>query len=124
MPTTTFPDYANAINQLINKLVASAQAQLLNLQIDQRSMLRGFITGVLVFNDDSELHFREFVDLTHPDPRLMYAYHYQNREKKLIFRYDNALHKPALSQPDHKHTAQGIVLSPAPTLFAVIDEIF
>lgn len=123
MPVTNFPEYANAINHLTNHLIASAQARLLHLQIDQRSMFRGFISGIYAFNDDSELHFREFIDLTQAEPRLMYAYHYQDAAKKLIFRYDNASHKPALPQPEHKHAFEGIVPSPAPTLAQVVDEI-
>lgn len=55
--------------------------------------------------------------------RLTYAYHYQDKDNQLIFRYDNAAHKPHLPQPDHKHTATGIELSAAPTLMQVLDEI-
>jgi hypothetical protein len=123
MPVTNFPEYVDVIDALIRNLISSAQARLLHLQIDQRSMLRGLIAGGLIFNDDSELHFREFVDLTQTEPRLMYAYHYQDVHKELIFRYDNAPHRPTLSQPEHKHTSQGVVLSSAPTLTEVVDEI-
>ena len=38
----------------------------------------------------------------------MYAYHYQDVDYSLIFRYDNAAHRPARSQPEHKHTPSGI----------------
>ena len=123
MPATTFHEYAEAITHLINDLVASVGVQLLDLQLDQRSPLRGFIGGVLAFDDASELHFREFIDLTQADPRLMYAYHYQDAAKNLIFRYDNAPHKPALAQSDHKHTPQDIILGAPPTFAEVIDEI-
>ena len=123
MPATTFPEYVASINRTINELVSSAEARLINLHIDQRSMLRGFIGGVLAFDDDSELHFREFIDLTQTEPRLMYAYHYQDVHKKLIFRYDNASHKPALSHAEHKHTSQGVHPAAAPNLTAVIDEV-
>jgi hypothetical protein len=123
VPATNFPEYVNAINDLISNLVVSTQARLLHLQIDQRSMLRGFIAGGLAFNDDSELHFREFIDLTQAEPRVMYAYDYQDIHKKLIFRYDNAPHKPVLPQPEHKHTPQGVALLSAPTLADVFDEI-
>ena len=54
MPATTFNEYTDAITSVINHLVASAQAQRLNLELDSRSMLRGFIAGVLVFNDASK----------------------------------------------------------------------
>jgi hypothetical protein len=37
----------------------------------------------------------------------MYAYHYQDVERNLIFRYDNAAHRLALPYPAHKHTQSG-----------------
>lgn len=124
MPTTSFPEYAKAITHLIDTLLASGQARVVNLQVDQRSMLRGFISGILAFEDDSELYFREFVDLTQSEPRLMYAYHYQDSKKALVFRYDNAAHRPLLPQAEHKHTAVDIFPAPAPTFAQVTDEIF
>lgn len=48
---------------------------------------------------------------------------YQNRSGVLVFRYDNAAHKPPLPQPEHKHSSSGIETSPAPTFESVIDEI-
>ncbi len=123
MLATNFPEYARAITDILDTLLAAGQARLINVQIDQRSMLRGFISGVLLFEDDSELHFREFVDLTQAQPRLAYAYHYQNANESLSFRYDNATHRPSLAQMEHEHTPAGITLSPAPTLAQVIDRI-
>lgn len=123
MPTTSFPEYAKAITQPIDALLASGQARLVNLQVDQRSMLRGFISGILAFEDDSELHFSEFIDLTQPEPRLMYAYHYQDSKQSLVFRYDNAAHRPSLPQAEHKHTVTSVFPASAPTFVQVLDEI-
>lgn len=95
---------------------------MLDIHIDPRSNLRGFIAASLQFDDASE-HFREFVDMSQPAIRVMYAYHYQDKRGQLVFRYDNAAHKPRLSQPDHKHTVNGVELSAAPTLVQVLDEI-
>ncbi len=123
MPTTNFPEYAQLMTDALNAVVATGQAKQVSLQIDQRSMLRGFISGQLLFDNDSELHFREFVDLTLSEPRLMYAYHYQDANKGLVFRYDNAPHRPPLSQAEHKHTPAGITFSLPPTLVQIIDQI-
>ena len=73
--------------------------------------------------DGSELHFREYIDLTQAEPKIMYAYHYQDADHNLIIRYDNAAHKPALPQPEHKHTPLGIEASPVPTLAEVLDQV-
>lgn len=123
MPASNFSDYAQGIAKTIEAVLASGQAVLVDQTIDQRSTWRGFVAGVLQFEDGSELHFREFVDTSRSEPRLMYAYHYQNPQQDLVFRYDNAAHKPALSQAEHKHTAVGVQNSIAPPLDGVIDEI-
>jgi len=124
MPTTTFPEYARKISDVLSGIIDTGKAQLVSFQTDQRSTLRGYISGMLLFDDNSELHFREFIDLTQSEPKLTYAYHYQDANKALIFRYDNAAHHPPLSQCKHKHTATGAAISPTPKLEQVIDEIF
>ena len=123
MPATNFPEYARQITDSLDAVIATGQARLGNLQIDQRSTLLGFIAGILLFDDDSELHFREFLDISLPEPKLMYAYHYQDVHQALIFRYDNAEHRPKLAQAEHKHMRAGVSTLPVPTLAQVIDEI-
>jgi hypothetical protein len=123
MPATSFHEYARGIEDVLDAIVAAGEAVLVSVQIDQRSSLRGFIAGMLQFNDASELHFREFLDTSLPEPRLMYAYHYQDVNGELIFRYDNAAHRPQLPQAEHKHAPAGVQVSPAPTLAQVVDEI-
>jgi hypothetical protein len=123
MPATNFLEYAREIEDALGAAVTAGEATLVSVQIDQRSSLRGFIAGLLQFNDGSELHFREFVDTSLSDPRLMYAYHYQDANKALIFRYDNAAHRPPLPQAEHKHTSASVRVFPALTLGRVVDEI-
>ena len=123
MPATNFPEYVRDIQDALDGTVAAGQAVLVSIQIDQRSSLRGFIAGSLQFSDASELHFREFVDTSLPEPRLMYAYHYQEPNGALIFRYDNAAHRPSLSQAEHRHTPATVEVTPPPMLAQVVDEI-
>ena len=124
MPAVSFPDYAQNIVELIDNLLRLEVVRLTDFQVDVRSSQRGYIAGILHFDDDAQLHFREFVDVTQHDPRAMYAYHYQNRNTRMIFRYDNALHRPALAQRDHKHTGDDHVeVTPAPSFADVLDEI-
>lgn len=96
MPVTNFPEYVQRITYLLDTAVATGEAVLLALHVDQRSAWQGFIAGPLQFEDESTLDFREFVELSQPEPKIMYAYHYQDAEHNLIFRYDNAAHRPAL----------------------------
>ncbi|MGL4378651.1 MAG: toxin-antitoxin system TumE family protein [Microcoleaceae cyanobacterium] len=48
----------------------------------------------ITFQDGSLLYFREFVDSERIVDRKMYSYQYMDASKGLIFRYDNAHHKP------------------------------
>ena len=123
MPATTFPEYVQSLTNILDTIVATGEAVLMSLQVDQRSVVRGLIAGALQFDDGCMLHFREFVDVTQTEPKIMYAYHYQAADNSLIFRYDNAAHRPALPQPEHKHTRSAIELGRAPTLTEVLDEI-
>jgi hypothetical protein len=123
MPATNFLEYARGIESVLDATVAADEAALVSIQIDLRSALRGFIARVLQFGDASELHFREFVDASLPEPMLMYASHYQDADKGLLFRYDNAAHRPPLPQAEHKHTPAGVKVRPAPTLAQVVDEV-
>lgn len=123
MPASSFPEYAQGLRDALDALVASGRAVRADIGDDGRSALRGYIAGQILFPDHSQLHFREFVDLTRPDPRAMYAYHYQNAANELIFRYDNARHRPALPHAEHRHGPVDVRSSHAPTLSDVLLEI-
>ena len=86
MPATNFPNYARSISDTLDRVVATGEAVLLTLQVDQRSFMQGFIAGSLQFEDGSTLHFREFVNVSRLEPKLMYAYHYQDANSNLVFR--------------------------------------
>ena len=123
MPATNFPEYVRGIEDVLHATIAAGEATLVSIQMDQRSSLRGLIAALLQFTDASELHFREYVDSTQPEPRLMYAYHYQDPNEDLVFRYDNAVHRPSLQRAEHRHTPAGVEGSRAPTLAQIVDEI-
>ena len=123
MFATTFLEYADYLRRDIEEVVAAGFAHVVTFTVEPRSAVRGFIKGHLQFTDGSVLHFREFVDLTLAKPKVMYAYHYQDAEGNLRFRYDNAAHRPPLPQREHKHTPSEVVVAPAPKLRDVLSEI-
>ncbi len=119
----SFQIYLEQIQIVLNDTLSSGSASLIEFQAERRSATAGFLAGVLQFEDGSQLHFREYVDTGQAQQRLMYAYHFQDAAKQLVFRYDNAAHRPTLSQPEHKRTSHGVQLTTAPTLQEVLDEI-
>lgn len=123
MPATSFPEYARQLQTVINTLLVAGDATLRDFEVDPRSLIHGYIAGVLEFSDGSTLHIREFVHLRLTPPTQMYVYHYQDATDQLRFRYDNAAHRPPLTHAEHKHTPSGIEHAPSPSLREVIDEV-
>jgi hypothetical protein len=99
MPASSFLEHVAALRAVLDSALASGEATSLALRIDQRSVTRGMIEGVIEFRDGSQLHLREFIDVETSQERLMYAYHYQAADRSLRFRYDNAAHRPPIALP-------------------------
>ena len=94
------------------------------LHTDLRAGDQAFVQGTVHFTDNSLLHFKESLDAVSDQvDKLMYSYHYQDAQKQLIFRYDNAAHKPPLAFTEHKLLSDCVEAAPAPTLDAVFKEI-
>lgn len=114
-------DYLIEINRVLDKFTPL----LINhsVTIDKRPQQQAHIFGVLIFMDESQLHFREFIDASEGCiEKVAYSYHVQNKLNQLLFRYDNAKHKPALGFTEHKHCFNEIMFAPAPQLQHVIQE--
>ena len=75
--------------------------------------------------DNSVLFIREYVSARQERiDHFSYAYQYQTADQSLIFRYDNAAHKPPLKEKEHKHLQNGeIIVYPFPSIELIVDEI-
>lgn len=78
MSATSFPEYVRHLQGVIDALLASGDATLHAFEVDPRSVIHGYIAGVLQFSDGSALPVREFVHLRLIPPTRMYVYHYQD----------------------------------------------
>jgi hypothetical protein len=95
-----------------------------NLSIDSRTEKIGVIKGSITFSDNSMLVFSEYLDLRYKVEKNSYSFHYQKQDGSLIFRYDNALHKPPLDTSGHKHMSDGKVIpAEPPGLKEILTEI-
>lgn len=92
---------------------------------DIRSLHIGIVEGMLTFTDESVLYFIEFVNVKGAPHLYKYSYHYQDKDRNLIFRYDMAPHhKEISSYPHHKHTSsEAVIESAAPDVAIVLEEI-
>ena len=102
-----------------------SRVSLKTMLYDERSETKGFIRGLLHFDDGSELHIREFVDVSTGIERYKYSYHYM-RAGRLMSRYDNSADITArdfVTYPHHKHVGNTIQESSASSLAEIIAEI-
>ena len=115
-------EYFHTIDTLLAK---SPSVRECDVHFDKRSLSKGYLRGNVIFQDDSLLHFREFVSIGAEVERMVYAYHYQRADSALIFRYDNTPHYPDLpNAPHHRHDSSGKASGvPAPDLEFVLQEI-
>lgn len=120
----TLQVYIDSLRSSLDRLIVTPLVMESDLRVDQRSGDQAFIQGAIHFHDSSTLHFKEFIDAHDGGvDKLTYSYHYQSVDNELIFRYDNAAHKPPLAKREHKHTKDGIISAPSPLLRDVTREI-
>ena len=116
--------YFSQVKSLVDRYAKASFVLDSNLSFELRPGDQGYVTGVLLFIDGSSLHFREFLDATDDIvDKLTYSYHYQDTDASLIFRYDNALHRPLLPSREHKHSRAGLQTQSAPMLEDVLLEV-
>jgi hypothetical protein len=119
----------DAYIRAIEEAIASLGKLVRNSSIYNEEREANFIIlrGEIKFADNSQLHFREFVQLQEGQTpkRYKYAYHFQRADETMIFRHDNAKHYPHLpSAPHHKHAGENeIVAADVPDLQTVLKEI-
>jgi len=120
----TIQAYLNRISQLAEQYAATDFVQTVELNLEPRREQQSYITGSIIFQDESVLYFKEYLDYFEGAvDKLMYSYHYQSEANRLIFRYDNARHKPELSFVEHKHQGNEILPVPPPDLADILLEI-
>lgn len=117
-------EYLDGIQSIIEGYSRASLILASDVSSDFRTEKIGIIRGTIDFIDESSLHFTEYLDLRYGIEKLTYSFHYQDRDGKLIFRYDNANHKPALDSEDHKHLPDGhTISSQEPEVKNVFNEI-
>jgi hypothetical protein len=120
----SLPDYLKAFRRAVEKISDYGFAESIDIREELRASKQAVINAKIVLADGSVLHIKEFIDAKYKVEKLSYAYQYQNKKGKLIFRYDNARHRPALGFDDHKHLTEGtIVETSTPDISDVVDEV-
>ncbi|NJL60396.1 MAG: hypothetical protein HC887_12950 [Desulfobacteraceae bacterium] len=115
-------DYIKRLRQGIEQVENYGYTESVEIREEIRPQKQVVINAIIVFIDGSILYIREYTETEYKLKRISYAYQYQNKDGELIFRYDNAPHKPILGFKEHKHNKDGsITESDLPDIFDIID---
>jgi hypothetical protein len=117
-------DYFESFRKAIEKIEEYGYTESVQVSEEIRPNKQAVIKSKIVFINGSVLHIKEYIDAAYAMRKVSYAYQYQRSGGELIFRYDNAIHRPRLGFKDHKHTkGGGIVEASLPQISDVLDEI-
>ncbi len=117
-------EYLNRFRKGIQKIENYGYADSIDIREEIRANKQGILNVKVVLINQSVLHIKEYLDAKYRINRLSYAYQYQDRTGQLIFRYDNAAHRPVLGFNEHKHSNDGTIHEAAlPDIFDFVDEI-
>jgi len=117
-------EYLDLFRKGIEKIENYGYADSVEIREEIRANKQAVLNTKVVLINDSVLHIKEYIDARYAIKRVSYAYQYQDRDGQLIFRYDNAVHRPALSYKDHKHSGDGTISEAVlPDIFDLIDEV-
>ena len=117
-------DYLDSFHQVIGKIDDYGFAEAIDIKEEIRPAKQTVAKAKIDLVDGSVLHIRVYIDAKYNIEVVSYAYQYHDAKGKLIFRYDNARHKPELGFKDHKHLYDGsMVQSSMPDISDVVDEV-
>ena len=117
-------DYLDSFHSTVSKIEDFGFSESIDIKVEIRPSKQAVCKARIVLVDGSVLQVREYIDAKYKTEKVSYGYHYQDKNGRLIFRYDNALHRPALGFINHKHESDGTVAESAePDIADVIDEV-
>jgi len=117
-------DYLDSFHRAIGKIDDYGFAESIDIKEEIRPAKQAVINARVDLIDGSILQIRIYIDAKYKIEVISYAYQYHDGKGKLIFRYDDARHKPELGLKDHKHLNDGtIVQSAMPDIADVVDEV-
>jgi hypothetical protein len=117
-------EYLALFREALERIENYGYSDSIEIREEIRANKQAVLYAKVVLIDNSVMHIKEYIDARYGIERLSYAYQYQDRVGNLIFRYDNAKHRPKLGFEAHKHIADGTILAASlPDVFNIVDEI-
>ena len=116
--------YIDQFRNALEKLLDFGLTESFNFEQEVRPGRQAVINAEVVLINEIILYIRAYIDAKYKITLMSYAFQYQKKNGKLIFRYDNAAHKPTLDFKEHKHLESGETIEASPPdPLDLIDEI-
>ena len=116
--------YIDQFRNALEKLLDFGLTESFNFEQEVRPGRQAVINAEVVLINETILYIRAYIDAKYKITLMSYAFQYQKKNEKLIFRYDNAAHKPTLDFKEHKHLESGETIEASPPdPLDLIDEI-
>ena len=117
-------NYLKLFRQALEKLENYGYTESMDIKEEIRPNKQAIIKAKTIFINRSVLHIKEYIHAKYKIEKVSYAYQYQDKNGELIFRYDNAIHRPALGFKEHKHTKGGLIIEASPPdISGIMDEV-
>jgi len=117
-------DYLDAFHTAVGRIDDYGFAESIDINEEIRASKQAVTRAKIALVDQSVLLVKEYIDAKYKVEKISYAYQYHDEDGKLIFRYDNARHKPDLGFINHKHLSDGSIVECAiPDISDVVDEV-
>ena len=117
-------DYLGSFHSAVGRIDDYGFAESIDINEEIRVSKQAVTKARIVLLDRSVLQIKEYIDAKYKIQKISYAYQYHDEEGKLIFRYDNARHRPDLGLINHKHLNDGSIVECAmPDISEVVDEV-
>jgi len=101
MPVIT--EYLEDIESFLNNIPFRLSTK---IHVENRGDIALYLRGEISFIDGSGFYFKEYFIALPVFKKLAYSYHYQHKDEKLIFRFDNAEHHTEIeTYPHHRHSS-------------------
>ena len=112
-------DYFEFLKRVANKSPSVKKFRLIKEFI---GVNKGYIRFVIELRDDSELNVFEYIDSGMH--KIDYSYHWQDKNKKLITRWDNVPNYSEIETfPHHVHEGEDVKPSKEPTFMEILKKI-
>ena len=117
-------EYIRRLREGIHLLDKYGYTESIQIKEEIRPNKQAVVNAKVVLFNGSALYIKEYIDAKYKINRVAYANKFNDRNGNVMFRYDDAVHKPALGFSAHKHNSDGTIEDIGlPDIFNLVDEM-